>query len=201
VAAAAKSRRAEQPLGMGVADGFAVQRLGVPAQLSRARPQKGVREIGWAAFGELARDLAGRIAEGFLPDVVLGVAKGGVFAGGALAGALRADFHPVRVERRSRDRAGAHRPEASEQLPDLRGKRVLVVDDVASTGRTLEKVRALARKAKAREVQAAVLVVRPGGARPEWFALETDELVVFGWDYQLDESAPPGDVDPGEMGV
>jgi uncharacterized protein len=186
---------------MGVGDGFAIRRLRVPAQLSRARPQKGVREIGWAAFGELARELAERIAERYRPEVVLGVVKGGVFVGGALAGALRADFRAVRMERRSRDHSGPRWPEASEQLPDLRGKRVLVVDDVAASGRTLDNARALARKARAREVQAAVLVVRPGGARPEWYALETDELIVFGWDYQLDEASAPADVDPGEVGV
>jgi uncharacterized protein len=182
-----------------MADAFAVQRLGIPAQLSRARPQKGVREIGWAPFGTLARELAARISERFKPDVVLGVVKGGVFVGGALAGPLRADFHAIRIERRSRDQKGPARLAARRQLPSLRGKRVLVVDDVAATGRTIEKARALARRAGAKEVQAAVLVVRPGGARPEWFALETDELTVFGWDYQLDESSPG--FDPGETGV
>lgn len=175
-----------------------MKRLRIPARVSRARLQLGVREVGWAAFGEIARDLADRIAEGFQPDVVLGIAKGGVFVGGALAASLRADFHPVRVEKRSRDRdSGA--PDRGADLPALRGKRVLVVDDVAATGKTLEKARALARKAGASEVQAAVLVVRPGGARPEWFAMETDELTLFGWDYQLDDTSPG--IDPGEVGV
>jgi hypothetical protein len=49
-------------------------------------------------------------------------------------------------------------------------------------------------------VQTAVLVKRPGGARPDWFALETDELVLFGWDYEL-ESAGSASTDPGEVGV
>ena len=43
------------------------------------------------------------------------------------------------------------------------------------------------------------LVVRPGGSRPEWFAVETAQLIVFPWDYQLDASGPHGD--PGSMGV
>jgi hypoxanthine phosphoribosyltransferase len=195
----AASRAAiEQPLGVGVGDIFAVKRLGIPAAASRAKPHQGVRELGWAAFGEMARDLADRIADRFQPDVVLGIAKGGVFVGGALAVSLRAEFFPVRVEKRSRDRA-AGAPDARADLPDLRGKRVLVVDDVAASGKTLEKARALARKAGAREVQAAVLVVRPGGAHPEWHALETDELTLFGWDYQLDDTSPG--LDPGDVGV
>lgn len=183
------------PLGMGVADGFALSRLKVPARLGR-RPKQAVREIGWAAFGDVARGLAARIGESYLPDVVVGIAKGGVFVGAALATALGAEFEPVRVEKRRRD---APTVEAAAQLPDLRGKRALVVDDVASTGATLARARALTRKAGARDVKTAVLVVRPGGARPDYSALETDELVLFGWDYQLDDGSGAGD--PGEVGV
>jgi uncharacterized protein len=121
-----------------------------------------------------------------------------VFAGGAIAAALGIEFHPVRIERRRRDTAPL--PQATAELPPLRGKKVLVVDDVSSTGATLARARALARKAGAREVKTAVLVSRPGGARPDWFALETNELILFGWDYQLD-AASAGPVDPGEVGV
>ncbi|HYG67481.1 MAG TPA: phosphoribosyltransferase family protein [Anaeromyxobacteraceae bacterium] len=197
---------------MGVADGFALRRLKVPAKAGAKK--SAVREIGWAAFGDVSRGLAARIGESYLPDVVLGVAKGGVFVGGALAAALGADFYPVRLEKRRRDRAGAARGpahrglapdgrqaiEALPQLPDLRGKRVLVVDDVAASGATLARARALARKAGGREVKTAVLVVRDGGARPDWAALRTDDLVLFAWDYQLDEDGGGG-VDPGEVGV
>ena len=180
---------------MGVADGFALARLKAPARMKRA-PKKPVREIGWAAFGEITRQLAARIAQKFRPDVVVGVAKGGVFVGGALGAALDADFVAIRLEQRSRD-PGPLDPATA--LPDLAGKKVLVVDDVAHTGHTLAKARALARKRGAREVRTAVLVVRPGGARPDWSALETDELVLFGWDYHLDAAGAP--VDPGEFGV
>jgi len=182
---------------MGVADGFALKRLKAPARLAR-RPRKAVRELGWAAFGEVVRTLAATIGEGFRPDVVVGIAKGGVFVGGALAAALQAEFLPVRIETRSRDTHAG--PEVASQLPDLTGRRVLVVDDVASTGSTLARARALTRKAGARQVRTAVLVKRPGGARPDFHALETEELILFGWDYQLD-AAGSGAADPGEVGV
>jgi hypothetical protein len=190
-------RRAEQPLGMGVGDGFAMDRLAAPKHARRS-PQKAVREIGWAAFGDVARALAARIAEEFRPDVVVGIAKGGVFVGGALAAVMGADFQPVRIEKRRRDPGPL--VQAASELPPLSGKRVLVVDDVASTGATLAKTRALARKSGAREVRTAVLVVRPRGARPDFFVFETEALVLFGWDYQL-EHMGVGPVDPGEVGV
>lgn len=172
-----------------------MDRLAAPVRARRA-PRRAMREIGWAAFGELARVFAGHISLRFRPDVVVGVAKGGVFVGGALAAVLGAEFHPLRVERRRRD--AARGPEASFDLPDLHGKKALVVDDVSSTGSTLAKARALARKAGARQVRTAVLVARPKGARPDFTAIETDQLVLFGWDYQLEGD---GAVDPGEVGV
>lgn len=194
---------------MAVADAYALQRLRAPAEVKKP-PRKAMREIGWATFGEIARQLATKIARRYRPDAVLGIAKGGVFVGSAVSSTLGADFYPVRVERRSRE--ADPMPEAADQFPDLRGKRVLVVDDVCQTGATLAKATRLAKKAKAKEVRSATLVVRPRGARPDFHAIETDELVLFGWDYQLDQTdAGQGDLqvhedaadetDPGETGV
>jgi hypothetical protein len=183
------------PLGVAFADGFAMDRLAAPVRTRRAQ-KKSVRELGWAAFGEVARAFAARIREHYRPSVVVGIAKGGVFVGAALAAALGAEFYPVRVEKRRRDTAS--RTEAARELPDVRGKKVLVVDDVASTGATLARARAVALKGGAKEVRTAVLVARPRGARPDFSALETDELILFGWDYQHEGAGP---VDPGEVGV
>jgi hypoxanthine phosphoribosyltransferase len=180
-----------------VADGFALRRLKAPAHLSRT-PKKAVRELGWAAFGEVARSLAASIAARYHPDIVLGIVKGGVFVGGALASALQADFQTIRLEKRRRDTTTLTEP--VEQLPDLTGKKVLVVDDVCASGSTLAKGRAAARKAGARQIQTAVLVKRPTGAKPDWFAFETDELMLFGWDYEL-QATDQVDFDPGEAGA
>ncbi|MBI5069312.1 MAG: phosphoribosyltransferase [Deltaproteobacteria bacterium] len=183
----------EQPLGAGVGDAHAVKRLRIPPQQSRARPQTKVREVSWLQFGDFARDLADRIALRYRPEVILGVVNGGVFLGGALAGSFQAEFVPVKIDRRS----GL----PLERLPSLAGKKVLAVDDVTVSGRTLSRASLAAEKAGAAEVRTCALVVRPKGSHSDFFALETDEVVVFGWDYQLDAGAGPGGADPGEVGV
>jgi hypoxanthine phosphoribosyltransferase len=183
----------EQPLGVGVGDAHAVRRLRIPPQQSRARPQSRVREISWAEFGDIARALAERIGRDFRPQVILGVVNGGVFVGGALAAALQAEFLPVKIEKRSRI--------AGERLPQLAGKNVLAVDDVTVSGQTLGKATALALQAGAADVRTAALVVRPRGNKTDFFAIETDQVVVFGWDYQLQGDSGPGPGDPGEVGV
>lgn len=185
--------RREQPLGVGVGDAHAVKRLGIPPRQSRARPQSRVREISWAQFGDIARDLAEHVGRSYRPQVVLGVVNGGVFVGGALAVALQAEMLPVKIEKRSRI--------AGEKLPSLEGRKVLVVDDVTSSGDTLSKATALALQAGAAEVRTAALVVRPRGHKTDYHAIETDEIVVFGWDYQLQADPGPGSSDPGEVGV
>jgi hypoxanthine phosphoribosyltransferase len=183
----------EQPLGAGVGDAHAVKRLRIPPQQSRARPQSKVREVSWVQFGDIARDLADRIAPRYRPEVVLGVVNGGVFLGGALAGSFQAELVPVKMDKRS----GL----PVERLPSMAGKKVLVVDDVTVSGRTLSRASLAAEKAGAAEVRTCALVVRPTGSHSDFFALETDEVVVFGWDYQLHADAGSAGVDPGEVGV
>jgi len=178
-----------------VGDAYALERMGGLPEPVPAGSAGGVRELTWLEFGEVINDLANRVSERFQPQVILGVARGGILVGGALAAPMHAEFLPVRVEKRSRDK----RAVPTFKVPEAKGKKVLVVDDVTNSGETLAKAKALARRSGAREIQSAALVVRPGGSRPEWFALETAQLIVFPWDYQLDASGPHGD--PGSMGV
>lgn len=173
-------------------DAHAVKRLRIPPQQSRARPQPKVREISWMQFGDIARDLADAIGRSFRPDVILGVVNGGVFVGGALAGSFQAEFVPVKLDKRTGLPA--------ERLPTLAGKKVLAVDDVTVSGQTLSRARGLAEKAGAAEVKTCALVVRPDRSHSDFFAMETDEVVVFGWDYQHADAGGAA-VDPGEVGV
>ncbi|HET7752593.1 MAG TPA: phosphoribosyltransferase family protein [Anaeromyxobacteraceae bacterium] len=186
--ARARSPLAEQPLGVGVADAFALERLRGPP-IPHEEAAGGVREIGWAEFGDLARDLANRIAADFAPDVVLAIANAGVFVGGAIAPVFGAELVHLHLPGRGR----------AERLPRLNGKKVLVVDDAANSGKTLDVAVKAARSARAAEVRSAVIALRPGGARPDWSAIETRDVVIFGWDYQFHASGNDGD--PGDVGV
>src|SRR5438132_1697643 len=83
-----------------------------------------------------------------------GVPRGGVFVGGAIAAALAADFYPVRISRRSRDKVVRRSPRMFGEMPrQLKGKKVLIVDDVAASGDTLELAKALAAKVGAKSVE------------------------------------------------
>ncbi len=207
----AAARPIESELGLEAADPSRSRRS-VPAPTAPGRPRGSrdrsatepshVRELDWAAFASVARELAGQVTRSYDPQAVVGVAKGGVFVGAEVARALRCEFFPVRIGHRSRD-VGGRAPEAAKSMPPaLRGRRVLIVDDIAGTGATLAAAVEAAQAAGAAEVKTATLATRPGGFRPDWFALETDALLVQPWDFE-----PPGGAtasagdDPGELGV
>ena len=153
--------------------------------IDRSRPEAGVTEVSWMRFDALAQTLARRIHRTFSPEAVVGVAHGGVFVGGAVASALGTDFFPVRISRRSRVTATVRQsPRLSGSMPrELKGRRVLVVDDVAASGETLELAVKLAKRAGAMVVKTCTLVAREGGYAPDWSALTSDALLVFPWDY------------------
>jgi hypothetical protein len=175
-----------------------------PRQLTgrdQSRQKTSVQELSWAEFDRAVHALAATISKTYKPQVVVGVAHGGVFVGGALSSALGCEFFPVRISRRSRDK-GAAKPKLSGEMPrELKGKRVLIVDDVVSSGDTLELATALAQKAGAKEVDTAALVARPGGFAPGFCALPTDALVVFPWDYEAVTEDGRFDVDPDKAGA
>jgi hypoxanthine phosphoribosyltransferase len=169
----------------------------------QSRQRTSVQELTWAEFDRTVRALALTINESFKPQAVVGVAHGGVFVGGALSSALGCEFYPVRISRRSRDKGANNNPKLSGEMPaELKGKRVLIVDDVVSSGDTLELATALAHKVGAREVSTAALVARPGGFAPSFCAMPgTDALVVFPWDYEAVTEDGRFDVDPDKAGA
>ncbi|MFN8108394.1 MAG: phosphoribosyltransferase [Thermoleophilia bacterium] len=140
----------------------------------------------WEAFGELARGLASRVeGDAFRPDAILGIARGGLLLAGALSYALR--VKPVFLVNIEFYTGVDRRLEAPVILPpqlhtaDLADMRLLVVDDVADTGATLEVVRSLCAGA-AREVRTAVLYEKPiSVVRCDYVGRHTDRWIEFPW--------------------
>jgi uncharacterized protein len=155
-----------------------------PVGADRSQQASAARELSWSDFDARVQALAAKVQKSFKPDAVVGIAHGGVFVGGALASALARDFFPVRISRRSRDTVLASPRLAGSMPPELAGRRVLIVDDIASSGDTLELASQLAKSAGAKQIATAALVSRPGGFRPDFHAEHSKDFFVFPWDYQ-----------------
>lgn len=173
----------------------------MPTGTDRSHESSAARELSWSDFDARVQAMAARVQKSFKPDAVVGIAHGGVFVGGALASALARDFFPVRISRRSRDTVLASPRLAGEMPPELAGRRVLIVDDIASSGDTLELASQLAKAAGAKQIATAALVARPGGFRPDFHAEHSKEFFVFPWDYQQVAMDARFDSDPDKAGA
>jgi uncharacterized protein len=154
----------------------------------------------WADLGTAVEDLAAMIeADGFRPDAVLALARGGLPLAGALAYALGVkNMATLNVEFYTGVDERLDRPLLLPPVPDLtllRTERLLVADDVADTGRTL----ALARNFCAQhgpEVRTAVLYEKPRSVvRCDFVWRRTNRWINFPW------STPAGRDREGSMRV
>ena len=142
-----------------------------------------VMEISWEMFGELCRALAVRVVEDYEPEVIVGIARAGVIPGAVIASMLRVDFYSMKISRRDGAEVVRQRPAILSAAPQaVRGKRVLLVDEVATSGDTLRLGLAAIRDVGPSDVRTAVCFSRPRGFKPDYRALETDASLVYPWD-------------------
>ena len=145
------------------------------------------REImSWDDLGSGARELAAQIAaDGYAPDIVLGIARGGLLVGGALSYTLDVkNTFTMNVEFYTGVDERLEMPMILPPVPDLidfHGMRVLVADDVADTGATLALVKDFCA-GKVGEVRCAVLYEKPRSTvRCEYVWRRTDRWITFPW--------------------
>ncbi|QIK83980.1 phosphoribosyltransferase [Sanguibacter sp. HDW7] len=143
----------------------------------------------WEAFGVASRELAQQVYDsGFRPDVVVAIARGGLVPGGAVAyalgtkgvGTLNVEFYTDIGQTLEDPRVLPPLMDTS----DLPGAHVLVVDDVADSGRTLALVMEILA-AKGAEARSAVLFTKPRSiVRPDYSWKDTDLWITFPWSAQ-----------------
>lgn len=140
----------------------------------------------WEGFGRASRELAQIIADsGFKPEIIVAVARGGLLPAGALSYSLGVKLSDaINVE---------FYTDVHETLPDpvllaplldtdnLAGKNLLVVDDVADSGRTLSLVIDILTQHGA-DVRSAVIYGKPRSVvDPDYVWRRTDQWIVFPW--------------------
>ncbi|MGD8320938.1 MAG: phosphoribosyltransferase family protein [Gemmatimonadota bacterium] len=145
-------------------------------------------DVSWEMFGELCRALALRVARKYEPDIVVGIARAGVIPAAVVASILRVDFYSIKISRKEGDEQVRERPAILSAAPtQAAGKRVLLVDEIATSGETLRMALAAVRDVRPAEVRTATSFARRKGYKPDYFALETDATVIFPWDRKIFE--------------
>ena len=137
-------------------------------------------------FGELCRALALKVARDFHPDLVVGIARAGVIPGAVVASILRVDFHSMKISRKEGDEVVRERPAILSAAPmQAAGKRVLLVDEIATSGETLRMALAAVRDVRPAEVRTATSFARTRGYKPDYVALATDATIIYPWDRKV----------------
>lgn len=140
----------------------------------------------WQDFGRSCRDLAQRIYDdGYRPELILAIARGGLFPAGGLGYALDVkNLHVMNVEYYTGVDQRLPMPVVLPPVPqpvDLSGARVLIADDVADTGATLRLVKDFCAEHVA-EVRCAVIYEKARSTvKCEYVWRRTDEWIDFPW--------------------
>lgn len=142
--------------------------------------------ITWERFAELCRALAEALQERGA-EAVVGIARPGLFPATQVALHLRSELFPVRVTRRVNDVVThAHPVWKVPVSPEVAGKVVAVVDEIADTGESLALVAEAVRQAGAAHVVTATLACHTWSKpRPDLCPLVTDGLVLWPWDQRV----------------
>lgn len=142
--------------------------------------------MSWDDLGLGARELAAAIHEdGYRPDMVLAIARGGMLVAAALGYALGVkNTFTMNVEFYTGVDQRLEMPMILPPVPDLvdfESTRVLIADDVADTGATLALVKEFCQ-GKVAEARCAVLYEKPqSSVHCEYVWRRTDRWITFPW--------------------
>ena len=140
----------------------------------------------WNQIYAMLRSQAEKIRRsGFKPDIIVGITRGGWVPARILSDFLEIlDLAVVRVEFYLGVAETRDEPVLTQGVSAVvAGKKVLVVDDVADTGKSLRLVREHIRQQGAAEVRIATVYYKPFSiVTPDYYEKETRRWVVFPWE-------------------
>ena len=140
----------------------------------------------WDEIYECLLDLADKIrGEGFKADVIVGVSRGGWPPARVMSDLLenpeianvKAEFYQGVAETKGE-------PVITQPVSvSVKGKRVLVMDDVADTGKSLRLVKSHLKERGAAEVKIATVYYKPWSVIiPDYYMKETHSWIIFPWE-------------------
>jgi hypoxanthine phosphoribosyltransferase len=122
---------------------------------------------------------------GFKPDVIIGVTRGGWIPARVLSDLLEVtDLVTVGVDFYVGVAETKKEPVLTQRVSaDVKGKKALLVDEVADTGKSLQLAREHVLQQGATEVRVATVYCKPFSiTKPDYYEKQTRSWVVFPWE-------------------
>lgn len=134
----------------------------------------------------LTLQLSERIVDsGFTPNVIVGIARGGWIPARILSDVLYANsLQNIRIEYYTSVGAKGKEPRITQPLTgSMKGKTMLLVDEVADTGDTLHDAVEHVKALGVADVRSAVLHYKPTSiVKPDYYMVETTSWTVYPWE-------------------
>jgi hypothetical protein len=150
--------------------------------MEQKRPEKH-ELLNWDTLYELCIQVADQILkDGYKPDLLVAISRGGWIPGRVLSDMLdNPNIATIKVEFYVDIYKTLSKPEITQPLPiDVRGKRILLVDDIADSGKSLKLVKEHLIEQGASDVKICALYCKPWSAvTPDFFARTTDAWIWF----------------------
>jgi uncharacterized protein len=150
--------------------------------------QQDYEVVPWKQIYKMVISQASKICHSsFKPDVLVGMSRGGWIPARILSDLLEnSNLANVRVESYLNINESINQPRLTQRISvDVVGKTVLVVDEVADSGKSLRLVVNHISELGAREVKTATLFYKQCCTlRPDYFEKTTNHWVVFPWEFK-----------------
>lgn len=139
--------------------------------------------INWQNAAELAEELAEKID--YIPEVLIGISRGGLvpvriisdIKGIRHIGILGMGFY------KSVGRTNKFPEIVQDVTTEIKGKNVLLVDDVADTGRSLMAAKDYILRKNAKQVKTATIHYKPiSQIKPDYFVRTTNAWIIYPWE-------------------
>lgn len=146
--------------------------------------------IDFTKMESLTRKLYSKISKDYRPDIIIGIARGGWIPARLLSdiferenpecvlASMKIEFYQSIGNRRDR-------PIVTQDVSwSIRGKKVLIIDDLADTGTSLQTAAEYLTYRGPEDIKIATLYYKPWSKlRPDYFIETTDAWVVFPHEY------------------
>lgn len=140
----------------------------------------------WAQIYEMLLNLASKIRKDcFEPDVILGVSRGGWPPARVLSDLLEnPELANVKTEFYMGVAETKGEPTITQPVSvSVRDKKVLVVDEIADTGKSLRLIQSHLKKQGSSEIKIATIYYKPWSVvTPDYYEKESSAWVVFPWE-------------------
>jgi hypoxanthine phosphoribosyltransferase len=147
---------------------------------TKASSGKGMKPI-LISFDELVSSIPFDALREYSPDIVIAVERGGLVLGSLLSLRLNADFLTIKAsfyDESKPARAKYEEPKISGNIfPSMSGKKVLIVDDVSKSGKTLSKV-----KEKVKALDAADIRTFVFAGNADFNSRSFEQCLIFPWE-------------------